>query len=172
MLFNSKESWTYAEICSKTQIPADELKRHLMSLYANARCKIMCKTDEKERKEPKPEDVLTLNAAFESKFYRSKVPLIALKSANAAGDGPNAEGSGGPAKLDLPPTVEEDRKHLVEAVIVRIMKSRKTLQHNQLIEEVIKHLSQRFQPSPQLIKQRIEKYAFYLITFWCELHLK
>lgn len=158
LLFNSKESWTYAEICSKTQIPADELKRHLMSLYVNARCKIMCKTDEKERKEPRDSDVLTLNSAFESKFYRSKVPLVALKSANAAGDQPTAEGSAGPGKLELPPTVEEDRKHLVEAVIVRIMKSRKTLQHNQLIEEVIKHLSQRFAPSPQLIKQRIEKY--------------
>merc|ERR1719220_2584251 len=58
---------------------------------------------------------------------------------------------------DVPATVEEDRNHLVEAVVVRIMKSRKTLEHNQLVMEVTRHLTSRFQPSPTLIKQRIEK---------------
>ena len=61
------------------------------------------------------------------------------------------------APNQAPATVEEDRKHLVEAVIVRIMKSRKTLEHNQLVMEVTRHLTSRFQPSPTLIKQRIEK---------------
>ena len=58
---------------------------------------------------------------------------------------------------DVPAVVEEDRKHLVEAVIVRIMKSRKTLDHIQLLVEVTRHLTARFQPTPLLIKQRIEK---------------
>eukprot|EP00398_MALV-I-01_sp_L67-1_P000454 gene454-936_t len=140
---------------AQTQIPIDELKRHLMSLYVNPKCKVLTKTDEKTRKDPADQDVLALNSSFESKFYRMKVPLVALKQSAANGN-PETEGSG-VNKLDLPPTVEEDRKHLVEAVIVRIMKSRKSLNHNQLVEEVIKHLTQRFQPSLQLIKQRIEK---------------
>ena len=40
--------------------------------------------------------------------------------------------------------VDEDRRHEIEAAIVRIMKSRKTLQHNNLVSEVIEQLKARF----------------------------
>jgi len=46
-------------------------------------------------------------------------------------------------------------KNAVEAAIVRIMKARKTLAHNNLIAEVVKQLSTRFNPDPTFIKQRI-----------------
>jgi cullin 3 len=39
---------------------------------------------------------------------------------------------------------------------VRIMKSRKTLSHNELVSETIKLLQQRFMASPVVIKKRIE----------------
>ena len=52
--------------------------------------------------------------------------------------------------------MDEDRKHEIEACIVRIMKSRKQLQHNQLVTEVVQQLAKRFQPSPVVIKKRIE----------------
>lgn len=50
----------------------------------------------------------------------------------------------------LPSQVEEMRKHQVEAAIVRVMKSRKTLSHHDLIAEVTRQLSYRFLPSPQV----------------------
>lgn len=56
----------------------------------------------------------------------------------------------------VPIAVEEDRRHLVEAAIVRIMKARKALNHNDLIAEVTKQLSIRFYPSPLFIKKRVE----------------
>ena len=56
----------------------------------------------------------------------------------------------------VPVAVEEDRRHLVEASIVRIMKARKTLSHNDLIAEVTRQLSNRFSPPPMFIKKRIE----------------
>lgn len=62
-----------------------------------------------------------------------------------------AAGNGG-----VPKAVEEDRRHLLEAAIVRIMKARKTLKHNDLIAEVSRQLSARFAPDPQSVKKRIE----------------
>ena len=51
--------------------------------------------------------------------------------------------------------MQEDRSSAIEAAIVRIMKSRKKLEHNQLVQDVITTL-QMFKPHPQVIKQKIE----------------
>ena len=42
---------------------------------------------------------------------------------------------------EVPETVEDDRKHMIEASIVKIMKSRRVLMHSQLVAEVIKLVS-------------------------------
>ena len=103
-----------------------------------------------------------------SKLKRVRIPLV--KETSISNDGAGnavAEGGGGggaaasstaPAVMDgsIPVSVEEDRRHLVEAAIVRIMKARKALNHNDLIAEVTKQLSIRFTPPPQFIKKRIE----------------
>lgn len=66
--------------------------------------------------------------------------------------------------------IEEERKHLMEACLVRVMKSRKELHHNQLVTEVsapdwrafsnpeqaTEALKDRFVPTPNDLKKRIE----------------
>lgn len=52
--------------------------------------------------------------------------------------------------------VEEDRKPQIEAAIVRIMKSRRVLDHNSIVTEVTRQLAPRFLPNPAVIKKRIE----------------
>ena len=55
-----------------------------------------------------------------------------------------------------PDAVEAERKYLIEASIIRIMKNKKTIDHLELSNEIIKSLSSSFVPSILLIKQRIE----------------
>lgn len=49
-------------------------------------------------------------------------------------------------------SIEEGRVHEVQAAIVRIMKARKALEHQQLVSETINLLKNRFAPSVVLIK--------------------
>mmetsp|Transcript_13518 Transcript_13518/g.15845 ORF Transcript_13518/g.15845 Transcript_13518/m.15845 type:complete len:774 (-) Transcript_13518:280-2601(-) len=54
-----------------------------------------------------------------------------------------------------PKKVEDDRSIAIEAAIVRIMKARKTLEHQELMSEVLRHLH-FFSPVPRTVKRRIE----------------
>ncbi|KTF94962.1 hypothetical protein cypCar_00021117 [Cyprinus carpio] len=66
------------------------------------------------------------------------------------------QGESDPERKETRQKVDDDRKHEIEAAIVRIMKSRKKMQHNVLVAEVTQQLRARFLPSPVVIKKRIE----------------
>jgi len=161
VLFNNRASWTLGEIRSETQIPDMELRRHLISL-CTPRHKILRKGS-KGKGINSDNDSFTFNVDYTSKMRRVKIPLVSMREAAtskpAAGSG---GGNGLGNEIDMstsnavPATVEEDRRHLVEAATVRIMKARNSLHHNELIAEVTKQLSVRFVPKPQFIKKRIE----------------
>ena len=51
---------------------------------------------------------------------------------------------------------QNNQKHYIDCVIVRIMKSKKTLKHNELVADVINEVKSRFPPSTTLIKSCIE----------------
>lgn len=162
MQFNNGVSkLTLKEIAERTNIPDLELRRHLISL-CTPKHRIIRKGS--KGKGIIDNDTFTLNEKYESKNRRVKVPLVSMKEASKSKDRAAGGAGGSTAQVNvvvaadgkLPPQLEEERRHLVEAATVRIMKSRKKLKHNDLIAEVTKQLQVRFVPSPQFIKKRIE----------------
>uniref|UniRef100_A0A7S2MM82 Cullin family profile domain-containing protein n=1 Tax=Haptolina brevifila TaxID=156173 RepID=A0A7S2MM82_9EUKA len=139
--FNEADTRTYADLVQATEIPGPDLKRSLQSL-ACAKFKIL-------NKEPKGRDVFegdsfSFNADFTAKQLRFKVGTVTATK--------ETEGE----KLETRQKVDEDRKPQIDAALVRVMKSRKEMDHNALIAEVTSQLSARFLPSPNVIKKRIE----------------
>jgi len=140
MLFNNAPKLSYNELLQQTAIPVPELKRNLLSLSC-AKYKILAK--DPKSKDIGEQDIFWVNDEFTCKLFKVKVMTVAHVESE-------------PERVETRQKVDEDRKHQIEAAVVRVMKSRKTMEHSNLIAEVTKQLSARFVPNPILIKKRIE----------------
>ncbi|CAG9099264.1 Cullin-3 [Plutella xylostella] len=143
LLFNKRPKLTYEEILNETDVPEKDLVRALQSLAMGK------PTQRVLIKHPKTKDIepahqFYVNDAFTSKLHRVKIQTVAAK------------GESEPERRETRNKVDEDRKHEIEAAIVRIMKARKKMAHTLLVAEVTEQLRARFLPSPVVIKKRIE----------------
>ena len=103
------------DIKSETDIPERDLIRALQSLaMGKPTQRILVKNP--RTKEIEPTHVFSVNDGFTSKLYRVKIQTVAAK------------GESEPERKETRSKVDEDRKHEIEAAIVRIMKARKTMQ--------------------------------------------
>lgn len=145
LLFNRRDAYTYDEIKEETSIPDRELTRALQPLcIGKASQRILVKS-------PRSKEICGNHSFSVNDSFTSQLVRIRVQQASSARSGESE-----PERSETKRKVDEDRKHEIEACIVRIMKSRKTLNHNQLIAEVVDQLSKRFQPAPLVIKKRIE----------------
>lgn len=142
LLFNIHERLNYREVEQATDIPSQDLKRNLQSLACVKGKNVLRK--EPMSKDISEDDVFLFNEKFVSKFYKVKISTVVAQKESE------------PEKQETRQKVEEDRKPQIEAAIVRIMKSRRVLDHNNIISEVTKQLQARFLPNPAVIKKRIE----------------
>ncbi|KAF9581254.1 Cullin-3 [Lunasporangiospora selenospora] len=144
LLFNDlsdDEPLSYPTIEEETGLPAENLKRTLQSL-ACGKYKILVK--EPRSRDVEDTDSFRFNASFTEKLSRIKIQTIASKVETAT------------ELKETQEKVDDARKHMAEAAIVRVMKNRKSLDHNNLVAEVITQLQGRFNPPPSMIKKRIE----------------
>jgi len=88
-------------------------------------------------------DLFMANRKFTSKLRKIRIAMPTLASMEATSAASMAK-------------VEEERKVVIEAAIVRIMKARKTSGHQDLVSEVLKQLTFFGAPNPRVIKRRIE----------------
>lgn len=114
MLFNDLaegESLSFGEIQEKTNIPASDLIRTLASISIAPKSRVLAK--EPSSKSIKPTDRFSYNAQFVSKTTKIKAPTIASLS--------RVEGDEERKETEL--KNDQTRSHVVDAAIVRIMKS-------------------------------------------------
>ncbi|KAI1712967.1 cullin family domain-containing protein [Ditylenchus destructor] len=143
MRFNQMPRITFEQLMKDTQIPEKELKRQLQSIAMGKQSqRILIRKG--TGKEIEKSDEFSVNDGFTSKLTRIKIQLV------------SGRGETEPERKETRSKVDDDRKHEIEAAIVRVMKARKHLVHNDLVTEVTNQLKARFMPDPTLIKKRIE----------------
>ena len=133
----------------------NELKRHFVSMIVNPRCRLVIPATDggcipKSLSDFDVDQEWKLDEKFAAIGRVVKVPLIVAKESLTP------EQQEDPADTGIGTSIEEDRKHLLEASLIRVMKSRKSLDHNNLVTEIVGTMSNRFVPSMDAIKNRIE----------------
>ncbi|KAI6249564.1 Cullin-3-B [Erysiphe necator] len=150
LLFNNVadcESLSFEEIQENTSIPSSDLSRILFTLSVPPKCKVLNKIPA-NKELPKPGDQFSFNATFTSKVMKIKAPVV-------VGGGVNSVEADDERK-ETETRNDEHRGNVIDTVIVRIMKTRKQLAHQELFSETISQLSSRFKPDINLMKRRIE----------------
>lgn len=135
---------TFEQLYEATNISKPDLVRHLQSLAVAPRTRILRKVP--MSKDVKPSDKFFFNNKFESSMTRFKV-LAVSSSSKVETDS---------EKKETLAKVGQTRKYEVDAAIVRVMKTRKRMDHGMLVQDVISQLKQRFKADQALIKSRID----------------
>ncbi|CAM8989792.1 hypothetical protein QQ045_008861 [Rhodiola kirilowii] len=136
LLFNASDRLSYSEIVTQLNLNDDDVIRVLHSLSC-AKYKILNK--EPADRTITPADYFEFNTKFTDRMRRIKIPLPPLDE-----------------KKKVIEDVDKDRRYAIDASIVRIMKSRKVLGHQQLVLECVEQLGKMFKPDFKAIKKRIE----------------
>lgn len=138
LLFNDGPEFTFEDIKQATAIEDGELRRTLQSL-ACGKARVLQKSP--KGKDIEDGDKFTFNDDFKHKLFRIKINQIQMKETQEE-------------NTSTTERVFQDRQYQVDAAIVRIMKTRKTLSHNLLISELYNQL--KFPVKPADLKKRIE----------------
>ncbi|XAR61292.1 hypothetical protein NMG60_11034942 [Bertholletia excelsa] len=136
VLFNASDRLSYSEIKTQLNLADEDLVRLLQSLSC-AKYRILNK--EPNTKAVTPNDSFEFNSKFTDRMRRIRIPLPPVDE-----------------RKKVVEDVDKDRRYAIDASIVRIMKSRKVLGHQQLVMECVEQLSRMFKPDFKAIKKRIE----------------
>ncbi|EFY91384.1 ubiquitin ligase subunit CulD [Metarhizium acridum CQMa 102] len=143
MMFNKEPAagfFTYEQISAATGLQGGDLDRTLQSL-ACGKARVI--TKHPKGREVNPTDTFTFNQAFSDPKYRVKINQIQLKETKEENKATHER-------------IAQDRRFETQAAIVRIMKSRKSMGHAELVAEVINLTKKRGSVEPASIKKEIE----------------
>ncbi|KAF5249834.1 hypothetical protein FANTH_4885 [Fusarium anthophilum] len=139
LLFNEKDTYSYEDMLSATQLSKEVLDQALAVIL---KAKVLIMSGAAGEK-PGTGKSFKLNYDFKSKKIRVNLNLGGVKEAKQE-------------EVETNKTIEEDRKLVLQSAIVRIMKARKKMKHTQLVSETINQIRSRFVPKVGDIKKCIE----------------
>ena len=118
-LYNNKNKWTAADICRELSISLKQLNSHISAII-NSQILI---TDKVNPNNIDDNTEIKLNLNYNNKKTRIKlINSIMIEDSK-------------PKDMNMIKNeIVEDRKMVLQAAAVRIMKSRKSIEHNQLVE--------------------------------------
>ncbi|ESO98807.1 hypothetical protein LOTGIDRAFT_187016 [Lottia gigantea] len=140
LLFNDSTALSYEEIKAATAIEESILKRTLQSL-ACGKPTLRVLSKKPKGRDIEDGDKFYFNEEFKHPLFRIRINQVQMKETPEENTSTTEK-------------VFHDRQYQVDAAIVRIMKTRKTLSHNLLISELYNQL--KFPVKPTDLKKRIE----------------
>lgn len=136
LLFDKSDTLSYLELQETTKLSDEQFPRYVQSLLDAKLLNINTES-------LSPDSTISVNLKYSNKRTKFRIAGTVQKET--------------PQEIEATHhAVEEDRKMYLQAAIVRIMKSRKLLKHNALIQEVLSQSKARFAPSVSIIKKCIE----------------
>ncbi|OCK85175.1 Cullin-domain-containing protein [Lepidopterella palustris CBS 459.81] len=147
LLFNdlpADQFLTFEEIQARTNIPKSDLIRNLQSLAVASKTRILMK--DPMSKDISETDRFSFNEGFQGKFHRIKVGVV------TSGNKVESDRE----RKETEKKNDDSRAFCIEAAVVRIMKQRKELSHQQLVAETLNQLAPQFKPDVSMIKKRVE----------------
>ncbi|CAJ0585339.1 unnamed protein product, partial [Mesorhabditis spiculigera] len=145
MLYNEQDSYTLSELIALLGIDRPALLPIISSLIKTEVLKSVDVSKDQELTSATPDTTeFAIQDKFQAKKFRVDLMKVQVRSEVKKESDVDTK------------QIEEDRRVVIEACIVRIMKMRKRLVHNELIAEVIQQLQRRFNPALPKIRAAID----------------